>query len=93
VANSDHSFDFEVFNLAECFCVTLQELAGHLVRVSGRKVKLHKMPTQPGDVEITYANISKARELLGYRPSTSLTEGLTKFIQWYERRNTNSSQP
>ena len=89
----DHPYDFEVFNLGESFCVTLSELVRLLEETSGRKVRLEELPPQPGDVEITYADISKARQMLHYQPHTPLADGLKKFIQWFERRNTNSLHP
>jgi UDP-glucuronate 4-epimerase len=41
------------------------------------------LPAQPGDVDQTYADIRKARELLGYHPHTDLKEGLARFVRWY----------
>ncbi len=81
----DRPFAFEVFNLGESFCVTLEDLVRLLEKTSGRKAELQNLPPQPGDVEITYADISKARQMLGYQPRTALAEGLTKFINWFER--------
>jgi UDP-glucuronate 4-epimerase len=86
VAAIDRPFDFEVFNLGESFCVTLRELVESIERVSGRKGQIEPLPMQPGDVEITYADISKARQMLGYTPHISISEGLTKFVEWFERQ-------
>ena len=38
---------------------------------------------QPGDVRVTFADVSKARERLGYAPSTTVAEGLARFVEWY----------
>ena len=84
VASIDHPFDFEVFNLGESFCVTLDELVRLIEKTSGREAQLQRLPAQPGDVEITYADVSKARRMLNYQPSTPLAEGLAKFIRWFE---------
>jgi UDP-glucuronate 4-epimerase len=86
VAAIDRPFDFEVFNLGESFTVTLTELVRLLQEISGREAKLEMLPSQPGDVEITYADISKAHEKLGYTPRTSIREGLAKFLTWFERK-------
>jgi UDP-glucuronate 4-epimerase len=48
----------------------------------GKKAVIEPMPMQPGDVEETFADISKARSLLGYEPQVSLEEGLTRFVDW-----------
>jgi UDP-glucuronate 4-epimerase len=85
VAAIDHPFDFEVLNLGESFCVTLEELVKLIEKISGRRAELQRLPAQPGDVETTYADVSKARRMLGYEPRTQLAEGLTKFIHWFER--------
>src|SRR5262249_10565695 len=61
VAAVDHPFDFEVFNLGESFCVNLHQLVESIENVSGRKARIQQLPPQPGDVEVTYADISKAR--------------------------------
>ena len=49
---------------------------------------LRHLPDQPGDVPITYADISKAGELLGYRPGTSFEDGVREFVDWYWRPST-----
>jgi len=46
--------------------------------------KIKELPMQPGDVERTYASISKAQKLLGYNPKTSFEEGIKKFVDWYK---------
>jgi UDP-glucuronate 4-epimerase len=81
----DKPFPFEVFNLGESYCVMLEELVRLLGEVMSRDVQLQRLPPQPGDVEITFADVSKAREMLGYRPTTPLAEGLAKFVQWFDR--------
>jgi len=85
IAAIDRPFDFEVFNLGESFCVSLSELVEAIEKASGRKALIQSLPKQAGDVEITYADVSKARQMLGYHPHTSIGEGLAKFIEWFER--------
>ncbi len=74
---------FEVFNLGNSRPVRLEELVELLECVTGRKALRDQKPLQPGDVPITWADISKAGRLLGYRPATRLEEGLTRFLAWY----------
>jgi UDP-glucuronate 4-epimerase len=74
---------FEVFNLGNSHPVKLTELVELLERVSGRKAIRNYEPPQPGDVRLTWADISRAARLLGYHPSTRLEDGLAKFIAWY----------
>ena len=50
----------------------------------GTEPKIKQLPMQPGDVERTYADISKAKRLIGYEPKTSFTEGIKKFVEWYK---------
>lgn len=73
----------DVFNLGESQTTTLNELIDHIERAVGKKANITPMPEQPGDVPLTYADISKARELLGYRPQTKIAEGIPKFVEWY----------
>ena len=51
----------------------------------GKKATRRFCPSQPGDMQITYANIDKARRILGYRPTTPIEEGIRKFVGWYLR--------
>lgn len=54
-----------------------------IAEVSGQKLEIEQLPMQPGDVNITCADISKAQRLLGYEPTTPLKEGLQAFVDWY----------
>jgi UDP-glucuronate 4-epimerase len=74
---------FEVFNLGNSRPVELAELVRLLEETTGRKALRDQKPLQPGDVPITWADISKSSRVLGYRPSTSLEDGLKKFVAWY----------
>jgi len=49
----------------------------------GRPLRARHLPEQAGDVPITYADVSRARDELGYRPTTPIAEGITRFIAWY----------
>jgi UDP-glucuronate 4-epimerase len=80
------SVGFNTFNLGNAHPVSLAELVRAIERVSGRKATLDQREMQPGDVPITWANIERASRMLGYKPATSLDEGLRKFAEWYESR-------
>ena len=52
----------------------------------GKKAIIEQQPMQPGDVDITFANIGKAQKLLGYQPTTSIEEGLKEFVSWIKQK-------
>ena len=74
---------FEIINLGNSHPVTLTELLESLELVIGRKAIRNRQPEQPGDVPRTWADVSKARRLLGYEPKTSFQSGLEGFVTWY----------
>jgi len=74
--------EFEIFNLGNHETTSLNELIAALEEVCGRRALIEQLPEQPGDVPQTYADISKAQRLLGYQPTTSVREGLGKFVAW-----------
>lgn len=83
-ASMDYSAsDFEVFNLGESETTELHELIALIEESLGKKAVVDRQPMQPGDVPVTYADISKARRLLGYNPTTKIGEGIQKFVEWY----------
>ena len=53
-------------------------------QVVGVEPKIKQLPMQPGDVDRTFADISKAKKLIGYNPKTSFKEGIERFIKWYK---------
>ncbi len=73
----------DVFNLGESQTTTLSELIGAIEQALGKKALINLMPEQPGDVPLTYADISKARALLGYDPHTQVAEGIPRFVDWF----------
>ena len=73
----------DIFNLGESQTTTLVELKAQIEKALGKKADINLLPEQPGDVPLTYANIDKARTLLGYNPSTKIAEGIPKFVEWY----------
>src|SRR6266550_175142 len=79
---------FNIFNLGESETIQLKDLIVAIENALGKKAKINQLPEQPGDMPLTCANISKARELLGYSPTTKFSEGLPSFIDWFLRSQT-----
>ncbi|HEX8069180.1 MAG TPA: GDP-mannose 4,6-dehydratase [Pyrinomonadaceae bacterium] len=77
---------FEAINLGESRTVTLNELIALLEAELGRRAVVERHPLQPGDVPQTYADINKARRLLGYDPQTPIEEGLKRFVAWFKEQ-------
>lgn len=84
VSAIDRDLGFEIINLGESRTVKLSELVRLIEENLGRKSILQKLPMQPGDVQITYADITKAQRLLGYCPRTPIEEGIKRFVEWYK---------
>ena len=74
---------WDIFNLGENDTVQLKDLIEAIEAAVGRKAKINQLPEQPGDVPLTCADISKARQLLGYNPTTKLPDGLPRFVEWF----------
>jgi UDP-glucuronate 4-epimerase len=83
---------FDLFNLGESDTIQLKDLIAGIEQALGRKAKINLLPEQPGDMPVTCADISKARKLLGYNPTTPLSVGLPKFVDWFLRRRTPDQQ-
>ena len=83
LAAIDRSYPYEIFNLGRGEPITLLSFITLIEEELGRKAKRRLLPLQPGDVEKTHADISKAKRMLGYSPKTSITEGTRAFIGWY----------
>lgn len=75
---------YEIINLGNSSPITLLSMINIIGKVLNVKPQIEKLPMQPGDVERTYADISKAKKLLGYSPKVSFEEGIEKFIIWYK---------
>ncbi len=73
---------FEIINLGNSSPVKLNELINCISEALNKKPVIKYEPMQPGDVDITFANIKKAEKILNYSPATSLQEGIVKFINW-----------
>ena len=83
---------YEVVNLGESRTVELRELIALLEGELGRRAVIDRQPLQPGDVPQTFADITKARRLLGYDPRTQIEEGVRRFVEWFKEKEVVSGQ-
>lgn len=83
VRSIDRCEGYEIYNLGESRTTSLAELVELIGEACGKAPVLDRQPMQPGDVVITYADVTKARERLGYDPHTTVAEGLARFVPWY----------
>jgi nucleoside-diphosphate-sugar epimerase len=79
----DHDGVFEIVNLGNNQPVKLSDLIQSIGKALDVDPIIDQKPMQPGDVDITYASIEKAKKLFGYSPKTTIEEGLTSFVKWY----------
>lgn len=77
---------FSVFNLGNSTPVTLAEMVRTIEQALGKKAILERLPAQKGDMPVTFADITRAREALGYAPSTPFGEGVFRFVDWLRKR-------
>ncbi|GBD93617.1 UDP-glucose 4-epimerase [bacterium BMS3Abin05] len=81
----EKSEGYNIYNLGDSRTIGLLEMIHTIETHLGKKAKIKWLPFQPGDVPITYADISKARTELGYEPVVLFTEGVKKFMDWYKQ--------
>ncbi len=74
---------YAIYNLGGSATTTLAELVQHLERALGKPARLQRLPDQPGDVPVTYADVTLAERELGYRCSTPIADGIDRFCAWY----------
>ena len=82
-----HNNVYEILNIGSNNPVSLKEMIDIIAKVLGVIPKIKQLPMQPGDVDKTYADITKAKKLINYEPSMSFEEGIKKFIEWYKGEN------
>jgi UDP-glucuronate 4-epimerase len=87
MACTRQEFGYEVFNLGESQTVSLSRLIELLEAALGCQAVIDRLPTQPGDAPITYADVAKARAKLGYHPRVKIEQGLPLFIDWFRQNN------
>jgi UDP-glucuronate 4-epimerase len=83
VAALDLSPAFEILNLGGAETTRLSDLVAWIAQELGVEAEIEHLPDQPGDVPITYADVTKAGEILGYAPKVPIREGLRRFVEWY----------
>jgi len=76
-------FGYEIFNLGNSDTVALNHIVKVIERHLGKKANVRFLPLEPGDVPITFADVSKAGRLLGYHPKMKIEEGIENAIKWY----------
>ncbi|MGA2517871.1 MAG: GDP-mannose 4,6-dehydratase [Thermodesulfobacteriota bacterium] len=77
--------EFEIYNLGESQTTSLRELIRLIEEALGKKANIETMDFQPGDVSVTYANITKAKRRLKYHPQVKMREGIQRFVEWYKK--------
>ena len=74
---------FRIYNLGGSSPISLTDLLKELENAIGKKANLDKKPAQPGDVERTYADLTRSTAELGYSPKVSISDGLKRFVAWF----------
>jgi UDP-glucuronate 4-epimerase len=82
----DREFGFEIINLGESRTVELRELVRLIEKAVGKKAQIRQLSAQPGDVPVTYADISKAKRLLDYHPQVTIEDGIQGFVDWFRKQ-------
>jgi UDP-glucuronate 4-epimerase len=82
VAAVDRCSGYEIYNLGESRPISVNDLIRELEAALGKKAVLNHLPLQPGDVQRTYADVTKAERDLSYNPSTDIRAGLARFVAW-----------
>ena len=85
IACTQKESGFEIFNLGESETITLSYLIELLEKNLGTKAIVDRQPPQPGDVPITFADIARARKVLGYAPKIKIAEGIPLFVEWFRK--------
>ncbi|MEN8679096.1 MAG: GDP-mannose 4,6-dehydratase [Akkermansiaceae bacterium] len=83
-ATDYHESSFEIFNLGGSATTTLSELIKMVEEACGMKAQIEVVGDQPGDVPRTFADVTKAHELLGYSPKTPIADGIKKYVEWFK---------
>jgi UDP-glucuronate 4-epimerase len=83
VAALDDPSGYQIYNLGRSNPVSLNQMVATIEGALGKKAALNRQPDQPGDVRITFADSSRARERLGYEPKVSFEEGIRRFVAWW----------
>jgi UDP-glucuronate 4-epimerase len=87
MACAEKKFGYEIFNLGESQTVTLARLIELLEKSLGRKAVIEAHPAQPGDVPVTFADVTKSRKQLGYAPKVKIEDGVPLFVEWFRKQS------
>lgn len=82
----ENSGVYEILNLGESQTVTLAEMVSEIERALGKNASKKMLPMQPGDVNRTNAQITKAKKLVGYNPQTHFSKGIDIFVEWFKNK-------
>ena len=82
----DRADGYRIYNLGESQPVALGDLISMLEEALGEKAVIDRQPLQPGDVDQTYADVTRAGDELGYQPTTHMRDGLAKFVEWFNQQ-------
>jgi len=74
---------YRIYNLGESATISLSDLIGLLEEATGIRAKRRFLPVEPGDVSVTFADVTRARSEIGYDPKVPVTEGVARFVRWY----------
>lgn len=80
----EHCGAFRIYNLGESKPIVLRDMIATIGDAMGKKPTIESQPEQPGDVKITYADVSRAREEIGYNPTMDFAEGIRRYVAWYQ---------
>lgn len=81
-----HEKVFETINLGNSYPILLRDMIDTIAKTAKYLPKIKHLPMQAGDVEQTYADISHAKELIGYNPKVSFEEGIKRFVEWFDTK-------
>lgn len=81
----DRCAGYRIYNLGESRPIELRHMIDTLAAALGKPARIQPQPLQPGDVDVTYADISRARNELGYDPGTAFEDGIADYVRWYRR--------
>lgn len=84
LAALNKNLNFAIINLGNSKPIQLRYFISLIEKSLGKKAKIKQLPIQPGDISVTYANINKAKRLLGYKPKVKIEEGIKLFVEWYK---------
>jgi UDP-glucuronate 4-epimerase len=87
VASMERCSGYHIYNLGESRPIDVNDLIAEIEKALGRKAMKNYLPVQPGDVERTYADVTKAQRDLDYQPSTHIADGLAHFVAWLRQDN------